>query len=167
MKKVVKHTLLAMLAFIAAAAVIFTALMLIFYWFPLYGIPGKAAIKESDFNSYEPYIIVREVHYSGGIWVQAGDENGYFAEEDYIDIDLANRSILPSMFMYDEDYVNQFLCKVEYRGKVENDMLGQEVDSYEVVEWYPIYPVKRDMLFFHWLSPKSYLSKYEIEENSY
>lgn len=167
MKKVVKHTLLAMLALIAAAAVIFIVLMLIFYWFPLYGIPGKAAIKESDFNAYEPYIIVQEVHYSGGIWVQAGDENGYFAEEDYIDIDLTNGSILPSMFMYDPDYVNKFLCKVEYRGKVENDMLGQEVDSYEVVEWYPIYPVKRDMLFFHWLSPKGYLSKYEIEENSY
>ena len=71
------------------------------------------------------------------------------------------------MFMYDPDYVNKFLCKVEYRGKVENDMLVQEVNSYEVVEWYPIYPVKRDLLFFHWLSPKGYLSKYEIEENYY
>ena len=47
-------------------------------------IPGKYAIKESDFKSYEPYILVQEVHYTGTGWVQVGNENGYFLPEEWI-----------------------------------------------------------------------------------
>lgn len=57
-------------------------------------IPGKYAIKESDFKNFEPYILVQEVHYTGTGWVQAGNENGYFSPEAYIDIVLTNGSIL-------------------------------------------------------------------------
>lgn len=32
-------------------------------------VPGKYAVKESDFSQYEPYILVQEVHYTGTGWV--------------------------------------------------------------------------------------------------
>ena len=48
-------------------------------------IPDKYAIKEDDFNNYESYILVQEVHYTGTGWIQIGNENGYFLPEAYID----------------------------------------------------------------------------------
>jgi len=77
-------------------------------------IPDKYAIKEDNFNNYESYILVQEVHYTGTGWIQIGNENGYFLPEAYIDINLINGNILPKMEMYNEDYVNTFLCIVEH-----------------------------------------------------
>ena len=34
------------------------------------------------------------------------------------------------MEMYNEDYVNTFLCKVEYKGKVEHYAFEEQIDSY-------------------------------------
>lgn len=45
--------------------------------------------------------------------MQVGNESGYFLPEGYIDISLVNGTILPQMEMYNEDYANTFLCKVE------------------------------------------------------
>lgn len=60
-------------------------------------VPGKYAVKESDFSQYEPYILVQEVHYTGTGWVQTGNEKGVFLTDEYIDINLTNGNILPQM----------------------------------------------------------------------
>lgn len=60
-------------------------------------VPGKYAVKESDFSQYEPYILVQEVHYTGTGWVQTGNEKGVFLTDEYIDINLTNGKILPQM----------------------------------------------------------------------
>ena len=125
-------------------------------------IPAKYAVKEDDFNHYAPYIIVQEVHYTGTFWVQVGDESGYFSSKAYLDIDLVNGDILPHMRMYNDDHVNKFLCKVEYVGKIEHPAYADEIDSYYIVEWYPIYPVLRDTILPQWLFPKNYMTEEEL-----
>lgn len=125
-------------------------------------IPGRYAIKESDFKNYEPYILVQEVHYTGTGWVQTGDENGYFLPEAYVDIDLSNGSILPQMEMCNEDYVNTFLCKVEHREKIKHVAFENEIDSFYIVEWYPVYPVLRDTILPDWMYPKAFMTKQEV-----
>ncbi|MBD5551617.1 MAG: hypothetical protein HDQ96_10690 [Lachnospiraceae bacterium] len=139
--------------------ILIIALFIIMNW-----IPGKYAIKENDFIKYEPYILVQEVHYTGTGWVQVGNENGYFSPETYVDIDLVNRTVLPQMGMYDEDYVNTFLCKVEYKGKIEHDAFENEIDSYYIVEWYPVYPVLRDTILPDWMYPKAFMTEKEVNE---
>lgn len=124
-------------------------------------IPGKYAIRESEFVDYGPFILVREVHYTGTGWVQTGDENGCYLPERFVDISLDNGNVLPQMEMYDKDYANTFLCKVEYRGKVKHDAFEKDIDSYHIVEWYPVYPVLRDTILPECLYPKSFMTKQE------
>lgn len=125
-------------------------------------IPEKYAVKAEDFKNYEPYILVQEVHYTGTGWVQVGDENGYFLPEAYMDINLMNGNVLPLMSIYDDDYVNTFLCKVEYGGKAEHDAFGYEIASYYITEWYPVYPVLRNTLLPDWMYPKSFMTKLDL-----
>ena len=124
--------------------------------------PAKYAIKEDEFNSYKPYILVQEVHYTGTGWVQVGNENGYFLLEEYIDINLSNGVILPKMEVYNKDYVNKFLCKVEYKGKMKHVAFEKDIDSYYVIEWYPVYPVLRDTILPSWIYPKDFMTKQEV-----
>lgn len=126
-------------------------------------IPEKYAIRENELSNYEPYILVKEVHYTGTGWVQVGNENGYFSPETYADIDLVNGTILPQMEMYNEDYANTFLCKVEYKGKIEHDALEEQIDSYFIVEWYPVYPILRDTILPDWMYPKDFMAKQEVK----
>lgn len=125
-------------------------------------VPEKYAIKENEFDNYEPFILVKEVHYTGTGWVQVGNENGYFLPETYVDIDLVNGAILPQMEMYDKDYVNTFLCQVEYKGKVDHDAFEDQIESYYIVEWYPVYPILRDTILPNWMYPKDFMTKREL-----
>ncbi len=130
-------------------------------------IPGKYAIKESDFKNYESYILVQEVHYTGTGWVQVGNENGYFLPEEYADTNLINGTILPQMGMYNEDYVNTFLCVVEHQGKMKHVAFEDEIESYYIVEWYPVYPILRDTILPNWMYPKAFMTRQEVETGSF
>lgn len=131
-------------------------------FFMTHWIPEKYAVKESDFQNYDPYILVQEVHYTGTGWVQVGDETGYFLPEAYIDINLVNGNVLPQMDLYQKDYVNTFLCKVENKGKIKHDAFENEITSYDIVEWYPVYPILRDTVLPDWMYPKNFMTKREI-----
>jgi len=126
-------------------------------------IPGKYAIKENDFKNYESYILVQEAHYTGTGWMQIGNENGYFSPEAYADINLINRTILPQMEMYNEDYANTFLCIVEHKGKMKHVAFEDEIESYYIVEWYPVYPILRDTILPDWMYPKAFMTRQEVK----
>lgn len=138
-------------------------LVLISIFIRLNWIPAKYAIKEDEFNMYSPYILVQEVHYTGTGWTQVGNENGYFSSGDYVDVDLVNGNELPQMEMYNSDYANIFLCKVEYRGKVDHDAYDKEIDSYYINEWHPLYPVRRDTMLPDWLYPSTFMTDREVK----
>lgn len=126
-------------------------------------IPGKYAVKENEFINYEPFILVKEVHYTGTGWIQVGDESGFFSPETYLDINLVNGTILPQMEMYNEDYANTFLCKIEYKGRVKHDAFENNINSYYIVEWYPVYPILRDTILPNWMYPKDFMTKQEVK----
>lgn len=107
--------------------------------------------------------MVQEVHYTGTGWVQVGNESGYFLPEAYADIRLVNGNILPDMSMYNDDYVNTFLCIVEHKGKVYEAAFDDEIDSYYIVEWYPVYPILRDTLLPSWMYPKAFMTRREAK----
>ena len=132
-----------------------------------YWSPGKYAVNEEDFDSFTPYIIVQEVHYTGTGWGLVGDESGYFSSEDYLDIDFVNGEVLPLMSIYDDEHVNRFLCRVEYLGKEKHVVFEDEIDYYNIVEWYPVYPVLRDTILPGWMFPNKYMTVYEVERGSY
>lgn len=133
------------------------------FFIKTYWIPGKYAIRENEFSNYAPYILIQEVHYTGTGWVQTGDENTYFSSSEYKDIDLKNGTILPQMAMYHEEYANTFLCKVEYNGKIWYDAFEEEIDSYTIIEWYPVYPILRETILPDWIFPKSFMTTQEVK----
>lgn len=147
--------------------VIIIVLLVIVLFIIVNRIPGKYAIKENDFKNYAPYILVQEVHYTGTCWVQVGNENGYFSSEEYIDINLINGTVLPQIRMYNKDYVNTFLCKVEYKGKKKHVAFENEIENYYIVEWYPVYPVLRDTILPNWMYPKDFMTIKEVKTLSY
>lgn len=128
-----------------------------------YWIPYKYAIKENEFSKYGSYVLLQEAHYTGTGWVQVGDENGYFSPDAYRDVYLTNGMILPQMSMYQKDYANTFLCIVGYNGKTQHAAFENEIDSYDIKEWYPVYPVLRDTLLPDWMFPKGFMNKMDIK----
>lgn len=142
----------------------FACALIIAFFIKANWIPEKYAVRISECKDYEPYILVQEAHHTGTGWVQVGDESGYFLAEAYKDIELTNGDVLPLMDMYDKDYVNTFLCKVEYRGTVIHDAFENEIASYDILEWYPVYPVLRDTILPDWMYPKGFMAKREIGE---
>lgn len=147
---------------VLALIILVVVLFIIINW-----IPGKYAIKENNFKNYESYILVQEIHYTGTGWVQVGNENGYFLPEEYADINLINGNILPQMGMYNEDYVNTFLCIVEHKGKIKHAAFEDEIESYYIVEWYPVYPILRDTILPNWMYPKAFMTRQEVKTGNY
>jgi len=125
-------------------------------------IPGKYAIKETNFMNYESYILVQEAHYTGTGWMQVGNENGYFLPEAYADINLINGTILPQMEMYNKDYANTFLCIAEHKGKMKHVAFEDKIESYYILEWYPVYPILRDTILPNWMYPKAFMTRQEV-----
>ena len=124
------------------------------YWTPV-----KMAVKEEEFKNYGNVILVKEMHYTGTGWAQVGDKNGFFSKEEVKDIQvLGNEPPFSRMYQY----VNVFLCEVEYEGKMEYKPLREIVDTYTIIEWYPVYPVVRDSLIPKIFLPKGFLSKRDI-----
>lgn len=125
-------------------------------------IPGKYAIKETNFMNYESYILVQEAHYTGTGWMQVGNENGYFLPEAYADINLINGTILPQMEMYNKDYANTFPCIAEHKGKMKHVAFEDKIESYYILEWYPVYPILRDTILPNWMYPKAFMTRQEV-----
>lgn len=127
---------------------------LIYNW-----IPVKNAIKIEDISQYPDCIIVKEAWHTGTGWELIGNENGYLISDDIKDVYLTG--ISPPTASIGGEYVNSYLCEVNYLGQDYYPGVGETelYDKYEVVEWFPIYPVKRDTLLPSWLYPQDYLSK--------
>ena len=117
--------------------------------------PVKYAIKIEDVGQYQDCIIVKEAFHTGTGWEQIGDQTGLFSIERKTDVYLTGKT--PPMDALG-GYYNIFVCEVKHTGQF--TQLAPEVfEKYEVVEWYPLYPVKRDTILPQWLYPREYLSK--------
>lgn len=122
--------------------------------------PVVYAIKEDEFNHYSNYILVQEVHYTGTGWIMVGDETGYLPGEQTKDIVLKGKRLPEAQF---PENFNTFLCVIEYQGLVDHEVFEEQVKSYEVIDWYPVYPIVRNGILPQFFYPSNYMTKYDIE----
>jgi len=124
-------------------------------------IPAKFAVRPSQFLQYKNCIIVKEVYYTGTGWAQIGDEHGYFEKTDYKDVILSGKELPDASISRTP---TDFLCMVEYKGQVRNPVDSESlINSYKVIDWYPVYPIKRDVPFPSWILPRGFLAKRELK----
>lgn len=121
--------------------------------------PVKYAVRLEDLYKYPNSILVKEAWHTGTGWEQVGDKSGKFPVDKVNDVHLIGN--IPPVASIGGDHVNTFLCIVDYTGKYELKNSIEIFDEYEVIDWYPIYPVKRDTILPSWIYPKGYLSKYD------
>jgi len=119
--------------------------------------PVKYAVRLEDIHEYPNSILVREAFHTGTGWEKIGNEHGVY-ENEQGRVDVILQGNLPPFS--DVGAVNTYLCEVKDLGPDIFPPLGDEelFAKYEVLEWYPIYPVKRDTLLPSWFYPKDYLS---------
>lgn len=120
-------------------------------------IPVKYAVKIEDIGQYQNCILVKEAWHTGTKWEQVGDKSGFFPVDKVNDVHLFGN--IPPEASIGGDHVNTFLCIVVYTGKYELKNSIEIFDEYEVIEWYPLYPVKRDTILPSWIYPKGYFIK--------
>jgi hypothetical protein len=147
---------------IVFVAVLVILAAIVFLFWRAYWIPAKYAIKEAQFSQFENYILVKEVHYTGTGWTQIGDEKGYFSKEDIKDVYLTGEK-LPETQMALGGKPVTFLCIVEYEGKIDHAAFIEAIDSFKIIEWYPVYPITRsDTMFPSWMYPPGFLTENEL-----
>ena len=124
--------------------------------------PVKYAVNLEDVGGYPNSIIVRQEISTDIEWICFGDENGLFENLQVIYVHLIGN--VPMRLAPTGDHFNLFICEVEYVGTHHLEDAGIVLDQYEVIDWHPIYPVKRDPLLLpESFFPDNYLSKYDIE----
>jgi len=119
--------------------------------------PIKYAVRIEDIYKYQNCILVKETWHTGTGWEQVGDDKGLFLSEQLKDVHLIGKT--PPLTSFGGDHVNTYLCEGDYNGKHKIEGSSEIYNVFEVLEWYPIYPVKRDTILPSWLYPKGYLSK--------
>ena len=138
--------------------------IIIIYLIPAW-LPVKYAKTEKDFYKYENAILIKRTFYAtGASWKIVGDSNGFYDKEHIHDIWLEIDDN-PIREMPLSEYGNTYLCIVE---KIEEgkywEVGGEYFEAYKLVDWYPIYPIKRETILLpEWLYPKGFLSKYDFE----
>lgn len=122
--------------------------------------PVKFAVRLEDLKEYPNSILVKETWHTGTGWEQVGDTSGYFKDESIKDVNLFGN--IPPTVSPGGDHVNTYLCQVQYTGLYSIEGNEEQYEEYKVLEWYPIYPVKRDTILPSWFYPDNYLSKYDL-----
>ena len=146
-----------MLIYVIAIAVIFIGLGFLFRI--ILGSPIKYAIKIEDIESYENFILVKQTWHTGTGWQKVGADFGFLNDIEYYDVNLIGT--VPPLIGTGV-YANTFLCIVEYLGNEYETNFDGDYEKYFVLDWYPLYPVKRDTILPSWLFPKGYMTKRDI-----
>lgn len=130
---------------------IISIIVVVPYWKPM-----KYAVHIENVSDYKGSIIIKAAFHTGTGWEIIGDENGYFTTEMISDVALTGVK-LPS-FGTGEYRLNEFLCIVEKTGTIVLD--GEVFEQYKVIDWYPIYPVRRETILIpSWFFPKDIWSE--------
>lgn len=145
---------------------ILTTIVLIVIIIGCYRIPGKYAIEKTRLRDYENAILVEEAFHTGTGWVKVGDNTGYFLKTEQKDIILEG-NLPPTVGIASEKGLNTFLCLAEYKGKEKFADSEEESERYDVKEWFPIYPVKRNTILPDFFYPSAYMTKWEIKNNRF
>lgn len=125
------------------------------YWRPV-----KFSIKETDFQSYNKFILVKETYHTGTKWEIIGDENGFYSLDEVKDIDLSGERLPYSEVGH---RINTFLCIGDYQGLLNHEAFEKKIESYKITEWYPVYPVVRNSIWPDWMLPSNFMNKKDMK----
>lgn len=144
------------------AAIILTATFAA-AWIVKYGTVGRRAVHMEDIQNYSDWIIVREAFHTGTGWEKADGEDKY--QSIYEERDVILSGDIPPYAKSAHYEINSFLCIVDFKGYEDHEVFTNPIQSFEIKEWYPIYPVVRNGLLPSRLPiyPKGYLSSKEME----
>ena len=129
-------------------------------------IPGKHAIYKSEIPKNENIILVQEGFHTGTGWVMVGDNEEFFDQSEYYDIFLEG-AIPPEVGRPSDEGLNTYVCWVEYKGERYSEVFDTKLKEYEISDWSPLYPIKRNTILPSWLYPKSYMIKKEVVDNCF
>jgi hypothetical protein len=147
--------------------VIVAAAVLIGIWLITFLIPSRTPIKYAvhmeSINEYPGSILVKVIRTTGPGWERVGDEYGLYTNSRGVNNVQLEGYAPPSMSF--EGSLNVYLCILDptktYVTYFED--YGFEYEVYSVLDWYPIYPVRRHTIFMsEWIHSKDYLSKYDL-----
>ena len=128
-------------------------------------IPVKYAKMEEDFYEYENAILIKRTFYAtGASWKIVGDSKSFYDKENICDIWL-EKDDKPIIEMPLSEYDNTYLCIVK---KIEGGKYweegGEYFEAYKLIDWYPIYPIKRETIILpECMYPSGFLNKYDFE----
>lgn len=132
-------------------------------WTIYWGNPYKYALREEQFNKYNNYILIREVHYTGTGWTMIGDETGYFSESEIEEIWITGEKLPMASRALETDDYNIFLCIVESKGRILSPA-RTEVEHFEILDWYPVFPVRRTYRILpQFFFPRRYMTLKDID----
>lgn len=117
-------------------------------------IPVKFAVDDADLQSIEKYHIVKWTQVTGASFIIIGDENGYYEQGIYIEVEEDTPFIADDYELLSGD--NCYIVKGEIIGDANND----DTYIYEAAEWNIKYPVKRNSIIP--LLPKSYVCLFDL-----
>ena len=140
--------------------------IIIIYLIPAW-IPVKYAKMEADFYKYENAILIKRTFYAtGASWKIVGDSNSFYDKENIHDIWL-EKDDNPIREMPLSEYDNTYLCIVKKQKEVNTGGEGGEYfEAYKLIDWYPIYPIKRETIILpECMYPSGFLNKYDFELN--
>ena len=152
MKKKIKHCMI----IITGAFLIGIAILCYMNWYQ----PVKYAVRKNDIAKHPNSILVMETWHTGTGWKKVGDQFSIFEVTERYDIYLYNNT--PPLAAIGGNRVNTLLCLVEYTGKDYIEDFSGEYEKYNVIEWYPVYPVLRNTILPSWLYPKGYMTKTDL-----
>jgi len=142
------------------AFIVLIAIACGFLFYRTYWVPAVYSVHEEDFASHGSYLLLQEVFYTGTGWVVIGDETGRFEPGSIKDVVLTGEK-LPFSNMGQR--VNTFLCIVEHESTVNHVAFNQPIDSYRIIEWYPVFPVVRDSLWPDWMLPSEFMTARDVK----
>lgn len=139
--------------------IVFIILIIIGVLWKKYWIPEKYSVTAEEFSLYNNYILVKEAYHTGTGWEIVGDENGYYDSKEIKDIIIEGEKLPISKMGHN---INTFMCVVEYSGLKKHVAFDEQIESYVVTEWHPVYPVVRNSVLPQWLLPKSFMNRNDL-----
>jgi len=124
-----------------------------------YWIPEKHTVQIEELERDGHYILIKEAYHTGTGWEVVGDRNGYYEGKEKKDIILSGKKLPISEIGHN---INIFVCLVEYKGQKEHVAFEELIESYNVIEWYPVYPVVRNSIWPSWMLPKKFMNKQDL-----
>lgn len=101
---------------------------------------------------------------TGTGWSKVGDETGFYSDDKIYDIWIEGEVEQPAISTSFGGRQKVYLCKVEELPKL-RDIKGIMCQAYKIIEWYPVYPVIRELIILSdFVYPTGFINIYDMSD---